>query len=76
MQYDKPNILVHYRKNNEITLEEAVITNLDLPTRFENKIARKYDFIANELSLLYECKVNINIITWNKFAAKYSNKEV
>ena len=40
-------------------LIEVGITNLDLLTQVENEKTRKYDLIANEIALMYKCKVKI-----------------
>jgi len=52
------------------------ITNLDLLTQVENEKLRKYDLIANELSLSYKCKVKIipYVMTWEGLVTKYHKK--
>ncbi|KAL4713368.1 hypothetical protein ACJJTC_016836 [Scirpophaga incertulas] len=47
-----------------------------LVTQVENEKSRKYDLIANELSLIYKCKVKIipYVITWDGLATKYHKK--
>ncbi|KAM0679261.1 hypothetical protein BDAP_000128 [Binucleata daphniae] len=64
------------RKKNEITLIEVGITNLDLLTQVENEKMRKYDLIANELSMIYKCKVKIlpYVMTWEGIVTKYHKK--
>ncbi len=59
IKHDRPDLFIHDKKTNEITLIEVGITNLDLLTQVENEKTRKYDLVANELSLMYNCKVNI-----------------
>ena len=46
----------HTIRNNII---EAGITNFDLLTQVENEKIRRYDLIANEIALMYKCKVKI-----------------
>jgi len=59
IQNNRPDLFVHDKKRREITLIEVGITNLDLLTQVENEKTRKYDLIANELSLFYRCKVKL-----------------
>ena len=59
IQHNRPDLFVYDKKKKEITLIEVGITNLDLLTQVENEKTRKYDLVANELSLMYKCKVSI-----------------
>ena len=47
-----------------------------LLTQVENEKTRKYDLIANELSLTYKCKVKIipYVMTWEGLVTKYHKK--
>ncbi|KAL4719725.1 hypothetical protein ACJJTC_004657 [Scirpophaga incertulas] len=76
IQHNRPDIFVYDKKRKEITLIEVGITNLDLLTQVENEKSRKYDLIANELSLIYKCKVKIipYVITWDGLVTKYHKK--
>ncbi|KAL4713384.1 hypothetical protein ACJJTC_016852 [Scirpophaga incertulas] len=77
IQHNRPNLFVYDKKRKQITLIEVGITNLDLLTQIENGKSRKYDLIANELSLIYKCKVKIilpYVITWDGLVTKYHKK--
>ena len=49
---------------------------MDLLTQVENEKSRKYDLIANELALIYKCKVKIipYVMTWEGLVTKYHKK--
>ena len=58
--HDRPDIFVKDKRRNTITLIEVGITNQDILQTVETEKLRKYDLLANELSLIHKCKVNIN----------------
>ena len=64
---NRPDIFVYDKKRKEIILIEVGITNQDLLQTVEVEKQRKYDILANELSLLYKCKSKIfpYVITWD-----------
>ena len=76
IQHNRPDIFIHDKKRKEITLIEIGITNLGLLTQVENEKLRKYDILANEISLEYKCKVNIipYVMTWEGLVTNYHNK--
>lgn len=76
IQHNRPDLFIHDKKRKEITLIEVGITNLDLLTQVENEKLRKYDLIANELSLIYKCKVKIipYVMTWEGLVTKFHKK--
>ena len=76
IQHNRPDLFVYDKKRKEITLIEVGITNLDLLTQVENEKTRKYDLIANEISLSYKCKVKIipYVMTWEGLVTKYHKK--
>ena len=76
IQHNRPDLFVYDKKRKEITLIEVGITNLDLLTQVENEKSRKYDLIANELTLSYKCKVKIipYVMTWEGLVTKYHKK--
>ena len=71
IKHNRPDIVVHDKKRKEITLIEIEIgiTNLDLLTQVENEKTRKYDVNANEMSMMYKCKVNVirYAMTWDSY---------
>ena len=73
-KYNRPDLFVHDKKRKEITLIEVCITNLDLLTQVENEKSRKYDLIANELSLTFKCKVKIIPYVMTGLVMKYHKK--
>ena len=76
IQHNRPDLFVYDKKRKEITLIEVGITNLDLLTQVENEKTRKYDLIANELTLSYKCRVKIipYVMTWEGLVTKYHKK--
>ena len=70
---NRPDIFVYDRKRMEIVLIEVGITNQDLLQIVEVEKKRKYDLLANELSLLYKCKSRIipYVMTWDGLVTKY-----
>ena len=76
IQHNRPVLFVYDKKRKEITLIEVGITNLDILTQVENEKSRKYDLIANEIALSYECKVKIipYVMTWEGVVTKYHKK--
>ena len=62
----------------EITLIEVGITNQDLLTQVENKKSMTNDLVANELDLIYKCKVKIipYVMTWEGLVTKYHKKHI
>ena len=76
IQHNRPDLFVYDKKRKEITLIEVGITNLDLLTQVENEKSRKYDIIANELTLSYKSKVKIipYVMTWEGLVTKYHKK--
>ena len=73
---NRPDIFVYDKKRKEIILIEVGITNQDLLQTVEVEKQRKYDILANELSLLYKCKSKIipYVITWDGLVTKYHIK--
>ena len=78
IQHNRPDLFVYGKKKKEITLIEVGITNLDLLTQVENEKTRKYDLVANELSLMYKCKVSIipYVMTWEGLVTKYHKRHM
>ncbi|KAF7683200.1 hypothetical protein TCON_1589 [Astathelohania contejeani] len=54
-----PDIFIYDKKENEIILVEVGITSQDNLQIVETDKKRKYDFLANELGLLYKAKTKI-----------------
>src|SRR5262245_55802984 len=67
IQNNRTDLFVLDKRKNEILLVEVGITNLDLLQSVEVEKSRKYDLLANELSLIYKCKVRIipYVMTWD-----------
>ena len=78
IQHNRLDLFVYDKKKKEITLIEVGITNLDLLTQVENEKTRKYDLVANELSLMYKCKVSIipYVMTWEGLVTKYHKRHM
>lgn len=76
IQNNRPDIFVFDKKRKEITLIEVGITSQSQLNRVENEKMRKYDLIANELGLMYKCKVKIvpYVMTWDGVVTVYHKK--
>ena len=76
IQNDRPDIFIYNKKKKEIMIIEIGITNQDLLNTVENEKMRKYDLLANELSLIYKCKVKIipYVMTWDGIVSTYHKK--
>lgn len=79
IDHNKPDLLIHDSKINEITLIEIGITNKDLLPRTETTKGRKYDLLGNELKLLHK-GVKIRavpvVITWDALVTKFFKKHL
>ncbi|KAL6120643.1 hypothetical protein NUSPORA_02590 [Nucleospora cyclopteri] len=56
---NKPDLFIHDKRKNLITLIEVGITSQDNLQTAETKKLKKLDLLANELNLIYKCKVEI-----------------
>ena len=76
VQNNRPDLFVLDKRRNEILLVEVGITNLDLLQSVEVEKSRKYDLLANELSLIYKCRVRIvpYVMTWDGVVTTYHKK--
>ncbi|KAF7680943.1 hypothetical protein TCON_2440 [Astathelohania contejeani] len=70
---NRPDIFIYDKKENEIILVEVGITSQDDIQIVETEKKRKYDFLANELGLLYKAKTKIilYVMTWDGIVTKY-----
>ncbi|KAF7676620.1 hypothetical protein TCON_2670, partial [Astathelohania contejeani] len=70
---NRPDIFIYDKKENEIILVEIGITSQDNLQIVETEKKRKYDFLANELGLLYKAKTKIipYVMTWDGVVTKY-----
>ncbi|KAL6120655.1 hypothetical protein NUSPORA_02578 [Nucleospora cyclopteri] len=59
IQCNNPDLFIHDKRKNLITLIEVGITSKDNLQTMETEMLIKYDLLANELSLIYKCKVEI-----------------
>ncbi|XP_029655396.1 uncharacterized protein LOC115229124 [Octopus sinensis] len=73
IRYNKPDLLVYDKKENVIWIVEVGVTSQDNLQRVELEKLRKYDLLANELSLIHKAKVNIIpvVLTWDGIVSKY-----
>ncbi|MGL5717959.1 MAG: hypothetical protein ACRCX2_33460, partial [Paraclostridium sp.] len=73
IEHNRPDLMIKDKRKNIITLIEVGITNPDLVSQVENEKKRKYDILANELSLLYKCEVVIipYVLSWDGMVTKY-----
>ncbi|KAF7684780.1 hypothetical protein TCON_0010 [Astathelohania contejeani] len=70
---NRPDIFIYDKKENEIILVEAGITSQDNLQIVETENKKKYDFLANELDLLYKAKTKIipYAMKWDGVVTKY-----
>ena len=73
IQYNKPDIVVHDKVQNEIIIIEIGITSIDNLKTVEMEKTRKYDLLAKELGLIYKCTTRIipYVFTWDGLVTKY-----
>ena len=76
VENNRPDIFVFDKIKNEIMLIEVGITNQDIINTVENEKRRKYDLLANELSLMYKCNVKVipYVMTWDGVVSTYHKK--
>ncbi|XP_029657411.1 uncharacterized protein LOC115231549 [Octopus sinensis] len=76
VRYNKPDLLVYDKKENVIWIVEVGVTSQDNLQRVELEKLRKYDLLANELSLIHKAKVNIIpvVLAWDGIVSKYFKK--
>ena len=73
IQFNKPDIVVHDKVQNEIIIIEIGITSIDNLKTVEMEKTRKYDLLAKELGLIYKCTTRIipYVFTWDGLVTKY-----
>ncbi|KAL6120480.1 hypothetical protein NUSPORA_02790 [Nucleospora cyclopteri] len=73
IQCNKPDLFIYNKRRSKISLIEVGIANQDNLQTVETEKLRKYDLLANELSLIYKCKVEIIpfVLTWDCVVTKY-----
>lgn len=78
IKHDRPDIFVYDKKMNTITLIEVGITSQDQLQEVETEKKRKYDILANEISLLYKAKTRIipYVMTWDGVVTKFHRNYV
>lgn len=78
IQNNKPDIFILDKEKNEITLIEIGITSQENLLTVETEKTRKYDILANELSMIYKCKVKIipYVMTWEGIVTIYHKKYI
>ncbi|KAL6122007.1 hypothetical protein NUSPORA_00993 [Nucleospora cyclopteri] len=78
IQCNKPDLCIHDKRKNLITLIEVGMTSQDNLQTVDTEKLRKYDLLANKLSLIYKCKVEIIpfILTWDGVITKYHSMYV
>ena len=76
IKYNKPDIVVINKREKEILIIEIGVTSQDNLQQVESEKLRKYDVLANELSLIYGYKSKIIpfVITCDGITAKYNTK--
>ena len=67
LTYDKPDIVVHDKVRNEITIVEVGITSIENLQEVEIAKGRKYGPLAGELKRIYGCSVRMIpfVMTWD-----------
>ncbi|XP_029654827.1 uncharacterized protein LOC115228368 [Octopus sinensis] len=69
---NKPDIFVHDKMRNTITLIEVGITSQNFLKQVEVEKFHKYDFLANELGAIHRAKVKIIpfVLTWDGIVSR------
>ncbi|XP_029657447.1 uncharacterized protein LOC115231605 [Octopus sinensis] len=70
---NKPDIFVHDKIKNTITLIEVGITSQNCLKQVEVEKFHKYDFLANELGVIHRAKVKIIpvVLTWDGIVSRF-----
>ena len=73
---NRPDIVVHDKVRNEITIVEVGITSQNNLQEVEIEKTRKYGLLAGELAHMYKCKVDIipYVMTWEGVVTKHHRK--
>lgn len=79
IENNKPDLLIHDLRTNEIILIEVGITSKRVLATTETTKGRKYDLLGKELSLMYgRAKVTLVpiVLTWDGLVTKYFKKHM
>ncbi|KAF7683056.1 hypothetical protein TCON_1741 [Astathelohania contejeani] len=70
---NRQDLFIYDQKKNKKIIVEVGITSQDNLQIVETEKKRKYDFLANELGLLYKAKTKIilYVMTWDGVLTKY-----
>ncbi|XP_029654846.1 uncharacterized protein LOC115228394 [Octopus sinensis] len=73
IQYNKPRIFIHDKKENLIWLIEVGVTSMDNLKSVEVEKLHKYNILASELELIQKAKVKIVpiVITWDGIVSTF-----
>ena len=76
MSNNKPDLMVHDMKTNEIMLVEVGITNKRIIPNTESTKRRKYELLDNELKSMYGSKVTTVpiVLTWDGLVTRHFRK--
>ena len=76
MSHNRPDIVVHDKTRNEMTIVEVGITSLERLQEVEIAKTRKYGPLAAELKRIYGCKVSVipYVMTWDGVVTPYHKK--
>ncbi|XP_029654987.1 uncharacterized protein LOC115228560 [Octopus sinensis] len=71
---NKPDIFIHDKSSNTITLIEVGITSQNCLKQVDVKKFYKYDLLVNELEAIYKTKMKIVpiVMTWDGIVSKFS----
>ncbi|KAF7682786.1 hypothetical protein TCON_1999 [Astathelohania contejeani] len=73
VKHNRPDIFIYDKRENMVILVEIGITSQDNLQQVEVEKKRKYDFLVNELGILYKAKTKIipYVLTWEGVVTKY-----
>ena len=73
---NKPDLMIHDLKTNDILLVEVGITSKRILPNTETTKRRKYELLANELKSMYGSKVMVVpiVITWDGLVTRHHRK--
>ena len=67
VEHNKPDLMIHDFRTKEITLIEVGITNKNILKEVDVEKGRKYDYLTNDLRLMYPgtTKIIPIVLTWD-----------
>ncbi|KAI5151602.1 hypothetical protein ENBRE01_2250, partial [Enteropsectra breve] len=73
---NKPDLLIHDKLTNTITIIEVGVTNKEILHKVETDKKHKYETLGKELKSMYKCDIVIipYVITWDGLVTELNKK--